>query len=176
MEQWHAQYRSVAQHQPTRGEFKGSDQQLQPASNNSYSTFQASPATSHGPSAAASPYGSPADHNADADVAMQDVDSYGRGSYTRPAQQRQVSAVGGRAVSQYGPSEDSTAARKYSPMDTLSPSTPLSPASRAQNQHYVPSHASQTHGSRQSPSRPQSYVSPSQSYYPSSGGCIFICS
>ncbi|OJJ55702.1 hypothetical protein ASPSYDRAFT_60601 [Aspergillus sydowii CBS 593.65] len=99
----------------------------------------------------------------DADIAMEDADPYNRTKYpTRPAHQS-------RPSSQYFPTEGSTAARRYSPMNVLSPGLPYnsSPGKSSNSYAFPPA----THPSGQSPTRTTNYSSPPQPYQspPSSG-------
>lgn len=94
------------------------------------------------------------DYAVDGDVAMEDADPYNRMKYpSRPTHAHRLSAG-------YVPREDSTAARRYSPMAALPPSSPYT-ASPQQTNHvpynaYVPNNAS----ARQSPTRPSAYTTP----------------
>ena len=83
---------------------------------------------------------------------MQDAgDQYSGMKYPmRPHHQQHLS--GGRAVSHQSTQEPSAAAQRYSPMETLSPSSPYGAQQQSQ------------YGSRQSPTRPGTYSSPN-SYY-----------
>ena len=142
-------------------------QQQQPSlSSFSYEAYQTPSIPSHPQSMAASPIGTPRAraYSGDGDVAMEDADPYNRMKYpSRPNHQQRAS---GQHLSQ----EDSAAARRYSPMKALSPST-LSPSS-----HYVASphqsvqtsygaFTSQNTSARQSPTRSNPYSSPTQNYY-----------
>lgn len=88
------------------------------------------------------------------DVAMEDAaGTYGGMTYPmRPHHTQNLSS--GRGASYHSPQEPSAAAQRYSPMDTLSPSSPYGTAPQGQPQY----------GSRQSPTRPGNYSSPT-SYY-----------
>jgi dual specificity protein kinase YAK1 len=89
---------------------------------------------------------------------MQDAqDQYGSMKYPiRPHHQQHLST--GRAASHHSPQEPSVAAQRYSPMETLSPSSPYG-AAPPQGQY-----GSQSGPQGQSPTRPGSYSSPN-SYY-----------
>ena len=104
---------------------------------------------------AASPSGTPQTRDGNGDIAMQDAgDPYSGMKYPirgGPHHQQHLS-TGSRATSQQ---EQSTAAQRYSPMETLSPSSPYAANSQSGQNSYV---------ARQSPSRPGSYSSPT-SYY-----------
>ncbi|KAE8451909.1 hypothetical protein EG329_002750 [Mollisiaceae sp. DMI_Dod_QoI] len=87
------------------------------------------------------------------DTAMPDAgDPYSAMKYPIRAHHQQHLS-GGRGASHHTPQEPSTAAQRYSPMETLSPSSPYGTA-QGQGQY----------GSRQSPTRPGNYSSPT-SYY-----------
>jgi dual specificity protein kinase YAK1 len=89
------------------------------------------------------------------DVAMQDAgDPYSGIKYPmRPHQQHH--STGGRGQTHALPQEQSSAAQRYSPMETLSPAAPYAAS---------PQTAQSPYNSRQSPTRPGSYSSPN-SYY-----------
>ncbi|KAI9852230.1 MAG: dual specificity protein kinase yak1, partial [Pleopsidium flavum] len=137
-------------------EFNGAAQQHQPPAGFSYEAYQAPLNTSHPHSMATSPSGTPhaRKYNGDGDIPMEDADPYNRMKYTsRPNQQHRISG-------QYLSQEESSAARRYSPMHTLSPSSPY--AASPQQAAYG-SYTQQTYPSRQSPTRPNPYTSQSQS-------------
>ena len=96
----------------------------------------------------------------DGDVAMEDADPYNRMKYpSRPSHTQ-------RPSQQYLSHEDSAAARRYSPMNTLSPTTPyVSSPQQPAHSNYSAYH-SQNHSARQSPTRSNVYSTPSQQYYP----------
>jgi dual specificity protein kinase YAK1 len=108
--------------------------------------------------AAASPTAAPQMRDGNGDVAMQDAgDPYTGMKYPmRPHHQQHLST--GRVPSHHPPQEPSSAAQRYSPMETLPPGSPYSTAP-PQGQ-YGP----QTPGQRQSPTRAGNYSSPT-SYY-----------
>jgi dual specificity protein kinase YAK1 len=111
------------------------------------------------PSMPLSPGGPPgrgADYNGDGDgdVRMEDADQYGKARQTsRAGHQRLPSAQ----LAQ----EESSAARRYSPMN-LSPSSPYAATPQQGYQSYSPSGQS-----RLSPTRSNSYISPTNHYYAS---------
>ncbi|KAF2281531.1 kinase-like protein [Westerdykella ornata] len=93
-------------------------------------------------------------NDGDGDVRMEDVDPFKQPKHNTaraPNQQRQSQ--------QFLQSEDSAAARRYSPMN-LSPSSPYNGSSQAYT-----SFSPQTQSSRQSPTRNNPYISPPNSYY-----------
>ncbi|KAH0566455.1 hypothetical protein GP486_000167 [Trichoglossum hirsutum] len=91
---------------------------------------------------------------------MQDAaDPYNRLKYSKQSQQPQVSGSG-RGAMPYLSTEDSSASQRYSPMNTLSPTSPYS---SNQGSYTYAQH-------RQSPSRSNNYTSASQTYYSSQGG------
>ena len=94
----------------------------------------------------------------DGDVAMEDADPYNRLKYpTRPHHSH-------RPSNQYL-SEESAAARRYSPMNTFSPTSPYT-TSPQQSNHSYNAYTPQSLSARQSPTRSNPYSSPSQPYYP----------
>ncbi|MCJ1472732.1 dual specificity protein kinase yak1 [Lambiella insularis] len=137
---------TMAQHSRN---YSGSSQQQQQAPVGfNYDSYHTPTLPSQSQSSAASPANSPhikQDYNDDGDVAMEDADPYNRMKYpSRPSHSH-------RASSQYLTQEDSSAAKRYSPMNALSPSSPYAPSS-----------------ARQSPNRTSAYQpASSQSYYPS---------
>lgn len=142
--------------------------QTQPPVGYTYETFQ-TPGTSSKPSSAhpsskpvsmaSSPSGTPRsrDYVTDADTTMEDADPYNRAKYqSRPAHHN-------RASSQFlNQAEESSAARRYSPMNVLSPpmSYPTSPG-KPQGSFGSPAAPGQT---RRSPARAADYASPPQGY------------
>ena len=158
MDQWGAYADSAG---PSR-RYNGSSQthasaQDQPPTGFTYEQYQGGLAA-HSQSMAASPTATPQMRDGNGDVAMQDAqDPYGSMKYPmRPHHQQHLSA--GRATSHHSPPEPSAAAQRYSPMETLSPSSPYG-AAPPQGQY-----GSQTGPQRQSPTRPGNYSSPN-SYY-----------
>jgi len=77
----------------------------------------------------------------------------------RPHHQQHLS--GSRVSTHHSPQEPSAAAQRYSPMETLSPSSPYAASQQGQSQY-----SSQSAAQRQSPTRPGAYSSPN-SYYAS---------
>ncbi|KAL5355936.1 kinase-like domain-containing protein [Aspergillus floccosus] len=143
-------------------------QQAQPPVGYTYETFQ-SPAIAPQPpslgtnsksvSMASSPAATPRsrDYVTDADTTMEDADPYNRAKYsTKPNQHS-------RPSSQFFPQEESSAARRYSPMNVLSPSMPYNPTSPGKSQppYAFPPGPNQ---SRRSPTRAPNYASPPQQY------------
>jgi dual specificity protein kinase YAK1 len=97
------------------------------------------------------------DYVTDADTPMEDADPYNRSKYpTRLTHQT-------RPSSQYLPNEESTAARRYSPMNILSPTLPFS-SSPTKNQIPYAGPPQGSSSSRQSPTRASAYSSPTQAY------------
>lgn len=129
--------------------------QAQPPAGYTYEQYQGGMgAHSHSHSSATSPAATPHMRDGNGDVAMQDAgDSYNGMKYPmRPLHQQHLS--GNRIPSLHSPQEPSAAAQRYSPMETLSPTSPYGAPPQGQNQY----------GSRQSPTRAGSYSSPN-SYY-----------
>lgn len=106
-----------------------------------------------GAHSASSPNAAPHMRDGNGDVAMQDAgDQYSGMKYPmRPHHQQHLSGSG-RTASHHSSQEPSAAAQRYSPMETLSPSSPYGASQQGQ------------YASRQSPTRPGSYSSPN-SYY-----------
>lgn len=132
--------------------------QHHPPSGVGYESYQTPTIPSHPQSMVASPAGTPR-YSADGDVAMEDADPYNRMKYpSRPTHSHRASA-------QYIPHDDSAAARRYSPMKTVTPSShhaasPLQSAQASHSQYML-----QNSSARQSPTRSHQYSTPSQSYY-----------
>jgi dual specificity protein kinase YAK1 len=128
--------------------------QTQPPAGFTYEQYQGGiGAHSHG--SVASPTTAPPHmRDGNGDVAMQDAgDPYSGMKYPmRPHHQQHLS--GSRSVQHHSPQEPSAAAQRYSPMETLSPSSPYGAPQQGQGQY----------SSRQSPTRPGNYTSPN-SYY-----------
>ncbi len=144
-------------------EFSGAAQQHQPPAGFSYEAYQAPPNTSHSHSMATSPSATPQvrKYNGDGDIPMEDADPYNRMKYSsRPNHQHRVSG-------QYLSHEDSSAGRRYSPMHTLSPSSPYAASPQQAGPAAYGSYTQQTYPSRQSPTRPNPYTSQPQSYHTS---------
>ncbi|KAB8079614.1 kinase-like domain-containing protein [Aspergillus leporis] len=105
------------------------------------------------------------DYVTDADTTMEDADPYNRAKYsTRPSQHS-------RPSSQYFPTEESSAARRYSPMNVLSPSMPYNTSpGKPHNSYAFPSGPNQA---RRSPTRAPNYSSPPQQFQsPPSGSRV----
>ncbi|KAI9793065.1 MAG: dual specificity protein kinase yak1 [Peltula sp. TS41687] len=177
MERWQAYPETSAHHQSPyhltpqqqqARDFKNNGQHHTSHPSSGYEPYQAQASISQVQSSASSPavppYTRQATYNGDGDVAMQDADPYGRAkTSSRTNHQHQASLTAGRTPTQYPPHEEIPTGRKFSPMDTLSPSSPYSATYRQSSA----SHGVQGHGSRQSPTR-NSYSSAPQSYYSSS--------
>lgn len=89
----------------------------------------------------------------DCDVTMEEADPYNRAKYSaRPTQHRR---------------SESAAARKYSPMNVLSPTAPY-PSNSSAPQNYAFTSVT-TSSSRPSPTRGTAYTSPNSQYHPSLG-------
>ena len=150
----------------------GSSQQPPPQSGYGYEAYQTPSVPSHPQSMAVSPIGTPRARNftGDGDVVMEDADPYNRLKYpSRPNHQHRASAP-------YLPNEDSSAARRYSPMKALSPSNHFPQTPQQQSQSSLGAYNSQNTSARQSPTRSNAYSTPSQNYYPSPGKALFrIC-
>ncbi|KAI9846777.1 MAG: dual specificity protein kinase yak1 [Sclerophora amabilis] len=163
----------VSQPQP-RELNNGMAQQHQPPAGFSYEAYQTSTNTSHPQSLASSPTGTPrdrpGDNDGDGDVAMQDADPYNRNKYpVRPGHQRHLSGTGSRSAAQYTPYDEPSTARRYSPMDTLTPSSPYQASPHQHGRTPSTGYTSQAQSNRQSPTRPTAYSSASQTYYGLSG-------
>lgn len=133
--------------------------QHQPQSGYTYEAYHS--ISSQPQSMAVSPIGTPRTraYSGDGDVAMEDADPYNRMKYpSRPTHSQRPSA-------QHLGQEDSSAARRYSPMTALSPSSPYAPSSQQSSQSPYGHYPSQSTSARQSPTRSNHYSTPSQSYY-----------
>jgi len=134
-----------------------------------YETFQTPGINSKPPSVgsnskpvsmASSPTAAPRsrDYVTDADATMEDADPFNRAKYpSRPSHHN-------RASSQFlNQAAESSAARRYSPMNVLSPpmSYPTSPGKSQQSYGFPPAASGQT---RRSPARSADYASPPQGY------------
>ena len=110
-------------------------------------------------------------NDGDGDIAMEDADPYKPkyNSMSRPSHQH-------RHSQQFLQQEESTAARRYSPMN-LSPQMPFAVATQQGAQNYTsfsPQQAqaqAQAQSNRQSPTRTNPYMSPTNNYY--SPPCTF---
>jgi dual specificity protein kinase YAK1 len=122
----------------------------------SYDQFQGGlSSTSHAQSMATSP-STVSQRDGNGDVAMQDAgDPYSGIKYPMRPHHQQHLSTGGRGQAHALPQEQSSAAQRYSPMETLSPAAPYAAS---------PQTAQSQYSSRQSPTRPGSYSSPN-SYY-----------
>ncbi|RAK96996.1 putative protein kinase Yak1 [Aspergillus ibericus CBS 121593] len=142
-------------------------QHSQPPVGYSYEPFQAPGTTVKPPSIApnsrtvsmaSSPAATPRsrDYVTDADTTMEDADPYNRAKYsTRPTQHS-------RPSSQYFPNEESSAARRYSPMNVLSPSLSFNASpGKSHNSYAFPPGPNQP---RRSPTRGSTYASPPQAF------------
>ena len=142
-------------------ELNGATQQHQPPAGFSYEPYQATPDASHPQSMATSPAATPhsREYNGDGDIPMEDADPYNRLKYSsRPNHQHRMSG-------QYLLHEESSAGRRYSPMHTLSPSSPYAASPQQAGHTNYSTYTPQTYATRQSPTRPGQYPSQSQSYY-----------
>ncbi|KAI9372749.1 kinase-like domain-containing protein [Aspergillus egyptiacus] len=92
----------------------------------------------------------------DADTTMEDADPYNRAKYPSRSNHQ------GRPSSQYFPSETSSAARRYSPMNVLSPTLPYNSSPGKSSNSYAFPPAQNQPG--QSPTRTANYSSPPQPY------------
>ena len=153
MDQWGAYSDSAG---PSR-RYNGNPSTAQPPAGFTYEQYQGG-LGSHNQSMTASPTASSQMRDGNGDVAMQDAqDPYGSIKYPmRPHHQQHLST--GRVPSHNPPQEPSAAAQRYSPMETLSPSSPYG-AVPPQGQY-----GSQSGPQLQSPTRPGNYSSPN-SYY-----------
>lgn len=143
----------------------GSSQQNHASPAYSYEAYQTPSIPSQSQSMAASPTGTPRAraYSGDGDVAMEDADPYNRLKYpSRPSHQHRTSAP-------YVPLEDSSAARRYSPMKALSPSMHYPQTPQQSHQGTYSAFNSQNTSARQSPTRSNAFSTPSQNYYPSPG-------
>lgn len=137
---------------PSSRDFNGTSQ-AQPPAGFTYDQYQGGLVTHSQP--LTSPTSASHMRDGNGDVAMQDAgDQYGgiKNYPMRPHHQQHLSGSA-RIPSHHIAQEPSSAAQRYSPMETLSPSSPYAPQQGQYN-------------SRQSPTRPGSYSSPS-SYYAS---------
>lgn len=165
-----AQFSTGLASHPPLGSKYGQPPQSQPPVGYTYETFQTPGTSSKPPSAgpnsksvsmASSPTATPRsrDYVTDADTAMEDADPYNRAKY--PSRPNHHS----RPSSQFlGQAEESSAARRYSPMNALSSPTSSYPNSPGKSQpaYGFPPTA---HGqSRRSPARAPDYASPPQGY------------
>lgn len=143
--------------------YNGQAQQAQPPAGFTYESYQTPTAAtkaatletlSHSTSMLTSPAATPQsrDFYNDADIHMEDADPYNRSKYPSRLNSHN------RPSSQYIPVEESTAARRYSPMNILSPTSPYTTSpTKSQNPYALPPGTS---GSSHSPTRPNDYSSP----------------
>ena len=150
-----ARYSQSAQPPPN-----GSAQQ-QPSTGYGYEAYQTPSIPSQPQSMAVSPIGTPhrRAYSGEGDVTMEDADPYNRMKYpSRPNHQQRPSG-------QYLNQQDFAAARRYSPVKALSPTTPYTPSSGQPSQSPYGHFGSQNTSARQSPTRSNHYSTPSQSSY-----------
>ena len=128
--------------------------------------YDASVATSATQSAAGSPAlgggaRAPEPLSDDGDVAMEDADPYNRHKY--PSRPHHAQRPSGQYLT-----EESAAARRYSPMNAFSPTSPYTGATSPQQstQSSYSAYTPQSLSARQSPTRSNPYSSPPQQYYP----------
>ena len=152
-----ARYSSNQQQQQPNG----SAQQHQAQPNYGFESYQGPSAPSQPQSMAVSPIGTPhsrAYASVDGDVAMEDADPYNRMKYpARPSHQHRPSG-------QYLGQEDSSAARRYSPMKAT-PSSPYAQSSQQSAQSPYGQYPAQNTSARQSPTRSSHFSTPSQSSF-----------
>jgi dual specificity protein kinase YAK1 len=145
--------------------YGGQPQQSQPPVGYTYEPFQTPAAkppsagtNSKSVSMASSPAATPRsrDYVTDADTAMEDADPYNRAKYSaRPTQHS-------RPSSQFFSPEESSAARRYSPMNVLSPSLSYNTSpGKSQNSYAFPPGPN---NSRRSPTRALNYSTPPQPF------------
>lgn len=146
-------------HPPLSRDYNGNSQP-QPPAGFTYEQYQGNMGA-HSQSLAASPTATPQMRDGNGDVAMSDAgDPYNTMKYPmRPHHQQHLS--GSRIATHHSPQEPSAAAQRYSPMETLSPSSPYGTGQQGQSQY-----SAQVAAQRQSPTRPGNYSSPN-SYYAS---------
>ncbi|KAH8598311.1 kinase-like domain-containing protein [Bisporella sp. PMI_857] len=141
------------QQPPGSRDYNGGSQS-QPSSTFNYSQYQGGMGA-HGQPVGSSPATTPNMRDGNGDIAMSDA---GVKYPMRPHHQQHLS--GSRIAVQHSAGEvPSAAAQRYSPMETLSPTSPYG-ASQGQN------YSAQVAAQRQSPTRPGNYSSPG-SYYTS---------
>ena len=154
-----ARYPTTQQQQPQQS--NGSAPQHQQQHSYGYEAYQNPSVPSQSQSMAVSPIGTPQTRSyasGDGDVAMEDADPYNRMKYpARPSHHHRPS---GQHLGQ----EDSSAARRYSPMKAT-PSSPYAPSSQQPSQSPYGHYPSQSTSARQSPTRSSHYSTPSQSNY-----------
>ena len=159
------------QQQQQQPQPNGSTQQHQPQPSYGYEAYQSPSAPSQPQSMAVSPIGTPhsrAYNSGDGDVAMEDADPYNRMKYpARPSHQHRPS---GQHLGQ----EDSSAARRYSPMKAT-PSSPYASSSQQSAQSPYGQYPPQSTSARQSPTRSSHYSTPSQSSFTTPSKAYYSC-
>lgn len=153
--------------QQLQSKYSGQPQHVQPPVGYTYEAFQTPSMATKPPSIgsnskpvsmASSPVATPRsrDYVTETDTTMEDADPYNRAKYpTR-------SSHHSRASSQFLTNEESSAARRYSPMNILSPSGPYnSSPGKSQNSYGFPG---APNNSRWSPTRTSIYSSAPQAY------------
>ena len=130
--------------------YSGSAQQPQSLIGFSYESYQTPKLPSHPQSLAASPAGTPRarqEFSGDGDIAMDDADPYNKMKYpSRPGHAH-------RSSTQFLSQEESAAARRYSPMKTLTPSSPYTTSPQQPGHSTYSAYAPQSISARQSPTR-----------------------
>lgn len=148
-------------HQQQREARNGSSHRPQASSGLAYEAYHAPPTSSYSQDTSMSTPRSRA-YSSDQDVSMEDADPYNRTKYpSRSGHHRRPSA--------YLANEDSSAARRYSPMKALSPGGQYSNPQTPQNINFN-SYNSPDISARQSPTRSNQYSTPSQTYSSASEG------
>lgn len=162
-----AQFGNGLTSHPQQPKYGGQPQHAKPPVGYTYESFQTPVAVTNPPSGgsnskpvsmASSPVATPRsrDYVTDADTTMEDADPYNRAKYSTKSNHHS------RPSSQYLPNEESSAARRYSPMNVLSPSMPYSSSpGKAQNSYAFPVRQG---NSQWSPTRTSNYTSPPQAY------------
>ena len=159
----HRQSQGSAGNPPQQREARnGSSHRPQASSGLAYEAYHAPTSTSHSQDSSMSTTRSRA-FSVDQDVTMEDADPYNRTKYpSRTSHQRKPSG-------HYLANEDSSAARRYSPMKALSPGGPYSNP-QTPNQGIYNSYNSPDVSARQSPTRANYFSTPSQTYPTGSQG------
>lgn len=126
--------------------------QVQPPVSFTYDRYQGG-MSARSQNISASPIATPHMRDGNGDVAMHEAgDPYGAKPYPmRPHHQQHLSA--GRIQQHHSPQEPSAAAQRYSPMETLSPTSPYGAPQPGQ------------YSNRQSPTRTGSYATPNSNPY-----------
>ena len=161
-QQWQP-YSDMQGNRQTRYSHSTPQQQPQPPAGFSYESYQTPSIPSHTQSLGASPAATPQvrEYTGDGDIAMEDADPYNRMKYpSRPSHTHRASA-------QYLSQEDSAAARRYSPMKNLSPSSPYANSPQQTTHNAYGSYGGQNSPARLSPTRSNTYSAQPQSYYAS---------